>query len=203
MREFIDAFFKERSVVNHHIASFNDFVASEDNLNSRMQRVLDAMRIGGENAEPGTLVVNPDRAGAEITVRFGRRRDPVTGKIDPHAPPTVFVGNPQVKEANGSSHDVNPMEARLRDLNYVAGVEIEFTATVDGIERDSQRIPIGYIPIMVRSKKCNISKEQMEEVMKCGYKVIYLQQGKLNYGTTLKGYPLNGQQFIAVTGEIF
>ncbi len=163
MREFIDAFFRERSVVNHHIASFNDFVASEDNINSRMQRVLDAMRIGGEKAEPGTLVVNEDRAGAEIIVRFGRRRDPVTGKIDPHAPPTVFVGSPQVKEANGSAHDVNPMEARLRDLNYVASVEVEFTATVDGIERDPQRIPIGYIPVMVKSKKCNISKQQLEE----------------------------------------
>ncbi len=161
MREFIDAFFRERSVVNHHIASFNDFVASEDNINSRMQRILDVMKIG-ENAEPGTLVVNPDRAGADIKIRFGRRRDMVTGKIDPHAPPTVFVGTPVVKEADGSAHEIKPMEARLRDLHYVAPVTVEFTPTVDGIERDPQQITIGYIPIMVKSKKCNISREQME-----------------------------------------
>ncbi len=162
MREFIDAFFKERSVVNHHIASFNDFVASEDNLNSRMQRVLDSIRIG-EKAGPGTLVVNPERVGGDVKVRVGRRRDEVTGKIEANATPTIFVGNPQIREADGSSHNINPMEARLRDLNYVAPVEIEFTVTVDGVEREPQRITVGYLPIMVKSKKCNVSRYRIEE----------------------------------------
>ena len=162
MREFIDAFFKERSVVNHHIASFNDFVASEDNLNSRMQRVLDSIKIG-DKAGPGMLVVNPERVGGDVRIRVGRRRDEVTGKIEANAPPTIFVGNPQIREADGSSHNINPMEARLRDLNYVAPVEIEFTVTVDGVEREPQRITVGYLPIMVRSKKCNISRYRLEE----------------------------------------
>ncbi len=163
MREFIDAFFKERSVVNHHIASFNDFIASEKNPNSRMQRVLDTIRIG-EGAEPGTIVLNPDRVGgSEIIIRVGRRRDPVTGQIDSDSGPTIFVGQPQVKEANGSSHKITPMEARLRDLSYVAPVEIEFTITVNGVERDPQRIFVGNIPIMVKSVKCNLHRDNLEQ----------------------------------------
>ena len=40
MRELVDAFYAERSIVNHHIASYNDFLAH------RLQHVIDNIRIG-------------------------------------------------------------------------------------------------------------------------------------------------------------
>ena len=43
MREIVDAFFRERSTVNHHLASFNDFLPTKDNPNSRMQRIVDSL----------------------------------------------------------------------------------------------------------------------------------------------------------------
>jgi len=32
MREIVEAFFKGRSIVNHHLASFNDFLPTHDKI---------------------------------------------------------------------------------------------------------------------------------------------------------------------------
>src|SRR2546428_64992 len=53
MRALIDAFFRERSIVNHHIASFNDFLPTIDNPNSRMQRIVDNLRSSSEDERRG------------------------------------------------------------------------------------------------------------------------------------------------------
>ena len=53
MRDLIDAFFRERSIVNHHIASFNDFLPTIDNPNSRMQRIVDNLRSAPEDERHG------------------------------------------------------------------------------------------------------------------------------------------------------
>jgi hypothetical protein len=66
-------------------------------------------------------------------------------------------------------------------------------------------------------KDCNIKKpdiifdlnhinwktKEMVDVLKYDYKIIFLQQGELDYGDWMRGYPLNGQQFIAVANELF
>ena len=44
MRDLVKSYFEDNSIVNHHIASFNDFLASADNPNSRMQRIVDDFR---------------------------------------------------------------------------------------------------------------------------------------------------------------
>ena len=41
MREIVEGFFRERSIVNHHIASYNDFLPTIDHPNSRMQKIVD------------------------------------------------------------------------------------------------------------------------------------------------------------------
>ena len=55
------------------------------------------------------------------------------------------------------------MEARLRNLNYLAPIELEFTIIEDGIEKEPEKVHIGDLPIMLRSKRCNLYKENMEE----------------------------------------
>ena len=46
MRELVDLYFKDNTIVTHHIESFNDFVCAPDNPNSRMQRIT---RITGDS----------------------------------------------------------------------------------------------------------------------------------------------------------
>src|SRR3989454_3584853 len=125
MRELIDAFFRERSIVNHHIASFNDFLPTIDNPNSRMQRIVDNLRSSPEDERRGIIKLDEDRTeGDVIEIRIGRKRDD-RGRIDLEAKPTITLGLPIVKEANGATHPLNPMEARLRNLNYTALIYLE------------------------------------------------------------------------------
>ena len=43
MRELVDSFYKDRSIVNHQIASYNDF------LERRLQNIVDSSIIGQED----------------------------------------------------------------------------------------------------------------------------------------------------------
>src|SRR2546429_160370 len=162
MRELIDAFFRERSIVNHHIASFNDFLPTIDNPNSRMQRIVDNLRSSPEDERRGIIKLDEDRTeGDVIEIRIGRKRDD-RGRIDLEAKPTITLGLPVVKEANGATHPLNPMESRLRNLNYTAPIYLDFTVVENGIEREPERVHIGNFPIMVKSKRCLLYKENME-----------------------------------------
>jgi len=162
MRELIDAFFRERSIVNHHIASFNDFLPTIDNPNSRMQRIVDNLRSSPEDERRGIIKLDEDRTeGDVIEIRIGRKRDD-RGRIDLEAKPTITLGLPVVKEANGATHPLNPMEARLRNLNYTAPIYLDFTVIENGIEREPERVHIGNFPVMVKSKRCLLYKENME-----------------------------------------
>src|SRR5439155_202551 len=91
MRELIDAFFRERSIVNHHIASFNDFLPTIDNPSSRMQRIVDSMRSSPEDDRRGVFKLDEDRTeGDIIEIRIGRRRDD-RGRADLDAKPTISL----------------------------------------------------------------------------------------------------------------
>ncbi|MEK6987742.1 MAG: DNA-directed RNA polymerase subunit B'', partial [Candidatus Thermoplasmatota archaeon] len=162
MRELIDAFFRERSIVNHHISSFNDFLPTIDNPNSRMQRIVDNIRSSPEDERRGVFKLDEDRTeGDVIGIRIGRKRDE-RGRVDLEAKPTITLGLPIVKEANGATHPLTPMEARLRNLNFTAPVYLDFTVIENGIEREPERVHIGNLPIMVKSKRCLLYKENME-----------------------------------------
>jgi len=162
MRDLIDAFFRERSIVNHHIASFNDFLPTIDNPNSRKQRIVDNLRSSPEDERRGVIKLDEDRTeGDVIEIRIGRKRDD-RGRIDLEAKPTITLGLPVVKEANGATHPLTPMEARLRNLNYTAPIYLDFTVIENGIEREPERVHIGNFPIMVKSKRCLLYKENME-----------------------------------------
>jgi len=141
MRELVDAFYRERSIVNHQIASYNDF------LNRRLQRIVDTTVIGEAEEEGATErgYVYPEIEGYKIKL----------GKIS--------VGRPEVKEADGSVRELMPMEARLRDLDYEAPLYLEFIPIKDGVEYEPEVVKIGELPIMVKSLACNISKGAFEE----------------------------------------
>jgi len=163
LRELVETYFRERSIVNHHIASYNDFLPTIDHPNSRMQKIVDNVRASPDEAERGMIKLDPDRTeGKIIEIHIGRKRDEKTGQIDSNARPTIMVGRPVIKEANGATHDLYPMEARLRNLNYSAPINLEFTLIEDGIEREPEKVHIGDLPVMVKSKKCNLHKDNVE-----------------------------------------
>ena len=163
MRELVETYFRERSIVNHHIASYNDFLPTIDHPNSRMQNIVDNVRASPDEAERGLIRLDPDRTeGKVIEIRIGRKRDEKTGQIDGSARPTISVGRPVIKEANGATHDLFPMEARLRNLNHSAPIMLEFTVVEDGIEREAEKVHIGDLPVMIKSKKCNLHRDNLD-----------------------------------------
>ncbi len=165
MRELVDAFFKEISVVSHHINSFNDFIATPDNRNSRMQKIIDSISIGYGEDGLGKIRLDPEKVdGEEIIVKFGRDRME-DGRVDPNAEATMRLNRPVVKEASGSQHRLTPMEARLRDVYYESEMQLKVSIIRDGIEEEPEWLTIGRIPIMIGSKMCNLHPNNIDDTM--------------------------------------
>ncbi len=138
MRKLVDSFYKERSIVNHQIASYDDF------LERRLQHIVDSTTIGQEEEmEKGFIYPEIE----DYKIKFGK----------------ISVGKPEVKEADGTIRKLTPMEARLRDLTYEAPIFLEFIPVKEDVEYDPEEVRIGELPIMTKSKSCNLSKNNIEE----------------------------------------
>ncbi len=177
LRDLVKLYFKDKDIVNHHVESFNDFLANvhdsdkrgteklvSENLNSRMQMIVDDIRVPTDDAERGVIKLDPERTnGKDVEIRIGRRRDKNGVCV---GEPTIRVHPPEVTEANGYKHKLSPMEARLRNLNYMSSVEVHFEIYEDGVKKDLPDdgwVHIGEIPMMVKSNGCNLNKNLMEE----------------------------------------
>jgi len=77
----------------------------------------------------------------------------------------IEVGKPVVIEADGSSSNITPAEAKMRNLTYAASVTMEITVKKDD-QIDSEVVEIGKIPIMVKSKACHTYGMSQEELIK-------------------------------------
>ncbi len=137
MRALVDAFFGERSVANHHLMSYNDF------LDHWLQEIIDKIGVGDGEVEPG--IIETDIEGYKV--KLGKAR----------------IGHPIVKEADGSTRLLTPMEARLRNISYEAPMYLEFVPIIEDVEHEPEEVRIGSMPIMVKSSKCNITKENLEK----------------------------------------
>lgn len=80
----------------------------------------------------------------------------------------IEIGKPIAREADGSTSEILPMEARLRNLTYAAPMHLHMALIVDGEERDWERVYIGDLPIMVKSVKCPLSKMDEKELIAIG-----------------------------------
>lgn len=134
----IKKYFDEHSFVQSDIESFNRFVDVE------LQRIVEE----NEDVEPTIIPENIE----EFKVKLEKIR----------------VGKPQITEADGSTRDLLPSEARLRKLSYSAPVHMEMSSYVNGVQRESFDMMIGSIPIMVGSKYCHLKKMGAEERIKAG-----------------------------------
>ncbi len=159
MKEIIDAFFKKSGIVNHQIDSMNSFYSTPDNINSIMQQIVDETKVS-DDSDPGVMILDPAKtSGHDIRVYYGRRRE--NGKYIGEQ--TIFVGKPEIKEASGASNQITPNEARLRDLNYMSPVKLKLSIVEDGIEKGSETIKVGDVPVMVRSKICTLHENNLDQ----------------------------------------
>ena len=81
----------------------------------------------------------------------------------------VQILRPQLVEEDGSRRtDFLPMEARLRDKTYCAPLFADVELYRKGVLQDTKRTTIGELPVMVRSKLCNLYGKSDEELIEAG-----------------------------------
>lgn len=77
----------------------------------------------------------------------------------------IRVGKPNMIESDGSSRPITPAEARLRKLTYSAPIWIEMTINYAG-QIETEEVQLGRIPVIVKSKICNLSGMSEEDLIK-------------------------------------
>jgi len=144
MKEIIESYFRERSLVNHQLASYNDCIPTADSQTSRFEKIVRNIRIGTdeliEDDEGG--IIKLDVLDHEIQVRMKN----------------MTLGPPTIREANGAEHPSLPLECRLRKLTYMSPVYLDFTIHRDDLPQPiiEDKVQIGSVPIMIRSRRCNL-----------------------------------------------
>ena len=97
-----------------------------------------------------------------------------TGEIDSHQEGIkiklgkVRLEKPRILEADGSKRQIFPMEARLRNRSYVAQVFLEMGLVQDGVEKNTEEIYIGELPVMLKSELCYLGGMTDEELAEAG-----------------------------------
>jgi len=118
----IRKYFEDRNFLSSDIDSFTRFIEEE------LQEIIEE----NKEIEPTIIPHNID----EYKIKFDK----------------IIVTKPEITEADGSTRLLYPNEARLRKLSYSAPVFMEVSAHIDGIQRESHKIQIANIPIMLKSK---------------------------------------------------
>ncbi|HLC72191.1 MAG TPA: DNA-directed RNA polymerase subunit B'' [Candidatus Nanoarchaeia archaeon] len=134
----IKKYFEENSFVESNIRSFNNFI--EKDIHKIIQEIGDII----------PTIIPQDMQDFRI-------------KLD-----KISITKPQLVEADGSRRDIYPMEARLRKISYAAPINLEISAHIDGVQRESFTTQIGLLPIMLKSKYCHLHGMKEEELIKHG-----------------------------------
>ncbi len=125
------------------------------------------------------------------------------GRIEPDIPQyyvklgRITIGDPTIREADGSVKPIFPIEGRIRNLTYSAPLYLEMIPIRKdertGIEMEGEvvNVYIGRLPIMLRSNMCLLKDMNDEELIKHG-------EDPLDPG----GYfIINGSERVLVTRE--
>ncbi len=128
MKEIVESYFKQRSLVNHQLMSYNDCIPSGDGRLSRMERIVRSIRIGTD--EPVEDLPGGEEAGGCIKLDVLDKEIIVRLK-------GIRLGRPTIREANGAEHPATPLECRIRKLTYFSPVHMDFRIYRDDIEGPS------------------------------------------------------------------
>ncbi len=134
----IQKYFQEHSIIASDIESFNNFVDVE------LQKIV------SENKEVEPTIIPPNVDTYKI-------------KFD-----KIWITKPEITEADGSKRDIFPSEARLRKITYAAPMFVEVSAHVNGQKRESVKVQISNLPVMLKSKYCHLNKLDREGLIDKG-----------------------------------
>ncbi|OIO62735.1 hypothetical protein COY26_00060 [Candidatus Woesearchaeota archaeon CG_4_10_14_0_2_um_filter_33_10] len=134
----IQKYFQEQSIITSDIESFNNFVDVE------LQKIVN------ENKDIEPTIIPPNVETYKI--RFDK----------------IWITKPEITEADGSKRDIFPSEARLRKITYAAPMFVEVSAHINGTKRESVKVQIGNLPIMLKSKYCHLGKLDNEGLIEQG-----------------------------------
>ncbi len=76
----------------------------------------------------------------------------------------ISVGKPTIVESDGAEKRITPAESKLRNLTYSAPIKLEININYAG-QAESATVDMGRIPIMVKSKACNLHGMSEEELI--------------------------------------
>ncbi len=134
----LKSFFSEESFVRSDIESFNNFVDYE------LQNIIK------EEHEIEPTIIPHDLESFKI--RFDK----------------ILVLKPEITEADGSRKPIFPMEARLRKITYSAPIYLSVSSHADGTQRESVKVHIGNLPIMLKSKYCHLYNLDADKLIEHG-----------------------------------
>jgi DNA-directed RNA polymerase beta subunit len=134
--KLLEAAVRSNNIAAHHISSFEYFIEKG------LQKIVESESV----IEP---VIKP--AGVnEFIIKLGK----------------ITVGKPDILEADSILRPITPMEARIRDLTYDAPMMLTVSYLADKKQVAEEEVFIGRIPIVVKSKFCNLSGLSKEELTK-------------------------------------
>ena len=136
------SFLKEKGLVRQHLDSYNEFI------DHGLQEVINE-----------TSEISIEIPESPYKIKLGQ-----LWIIDPQS----RITGPYVTEVDGTKHEIYPMETRFRNLTYAAPLSLEMTPIVDGREMETELVPIGNLPVMLKSKLCVLSQLQPEELVAQG-----------------------------------
>ncbi len=134
--KLLEAAVRYNNIAAHHTSSFEYFIEKG------LQKIIDNESI----IEP---VIKPAGVG-EFSIKLGK----------------ITVGKPDILEADSILRPINPMEARLRDLTYDAPMMLNVSYIADKKIVAEEEVFIGRMPIVVKSKFCNLYGMSRDELTK-------------------------------------
>src|SRR3989338_8050303 len=131
-------YYEKNSLVESDTASFNEFIEKG------LHQIIEENKI----IEPTIIPQNID----DFKIKLDK----------------IWVGQPEITEADGSKRAIFPVEARLRKISYAAPVYIEVSAHINDVQRESFVTQIGNLPIMLKSKFCHLHGLNREQLIEKG-----------------------------------
>lgn len=137
-KPLLQQYFEDNSLVESDIESFNHFI------DKMLPKIVEENKI----VEPTIIPQNID----DFKIKLDK----------------IWVGKPEITEADGSKRSIYPVEARLRKISYAAPVYMEVSAHINGVQRESFVTQIGNLPIMLKSAYCHLHKADRAQLIERG-----------------------------------
>ena len=154
----IDSYFETYGLVSQQVHSYNHF------LESTLQEIVE---------EVGNISINPNRQyrPGNVIENDGKEFQLNFEQLHVHSQPTF-------REKDRFNHHPVPQDARLRNLTYETELfmDVRFKVLKTGedgekmVLRDdlNEKVPIGKIPVMIKSKYCALNKMNKKERVMAG-----------------------------------